>query len=372
MQNNTNPMFNNNKFKLGIFSINCSGGLAMTTVKGSWLNSWENNLKIAQLADKAGIEFILPAARWLGYEKGSSFHANVLEPTILASALLALTNNIAIFTTVHTSFHHPVVVAKQLTTIDHIGHGRAGLNVVCGWNTIEYEGLGIKFWRQHEERYRYSREWFDIIKNLWWRKEPFDWNGQFFKLKDVYSFPLPLQKKIPILNAAGSNEGKQFAICNADYLFTSMMDIAHLQKNIKELKEQEKLQNRKTPLGLLTFCYVVCRQTRKEAEEYLRYYSQEKADWQAVDKIINLAFNNTHSFPKEQLHSARNRFSAGFGGYPLIGSPDDISKQIVALYNAGLSGAALSFVNYLDEFPYFRDEVLLRLEKQGLRESYKY
>lgn len=370
MPNNINPMFNNNKFKLGIFSVNCSGGLAMTKVKESWLNSWENNLKIAQLADKAGIEFLLPVARWLGYERGSSFHANVLEPTTLASALLALTNNIGIFTTVHTSFHHPVVIAKQLATIDHIGNGRAGLNVVCGWNTNEYAAFGIKFWQQHEDRYRYSHEWFDVIKNLWWRKEPFDWNGQFFKLKDIYSFPLPLQKRIPILNAAGSNEGKQFAICNANYLFAMVVNIEHLRKNVMWLKEQAKLQNRKMPLGLLTDCYVVCRPTRKEAEEYLRYYSQENADWQTVDSIMNLMFKNTQSFPKEQLYSARNRFSAGHGGYPLVGSPDDISNNIVALYNAGLSGAALSFVNYLDEFPYFRDEVLPRLEKQGLREHF--
>uniref|UniRef100_A0A3B0MLQ9 Uncharacterized protein n=1 Tax=Arsenophonus endosymbiont of Trialeurodes vaporariorum TaxID=235567 RepID=A0A3B0MLQ9_9GAMM len=102
-----------------------------------------------------------------------------------------------------------------------------------------------------------------------------------------------MQKRIPILNAAGSNEGKQFAICNADYLFAMVLNIEHLRKNVIWLKEQVKLQNRKMPLGLLTYCYVVCRPTRKEAEEYLRYYSQENADWQKVDSIMNLMFKNT-------------------------------------------------------------------------------
>ncbi|SPP31973.1 hypothetical protein ARAF_1642 [Arsenophonus endosymbiont of Aleurodicus floccissimus] len=76
---------------------------------------------------------------------------------------------------------------------------------------------------------------------------------------------------------------------------------------------------------------------------------------------MNLMFKNTQSFPKEQLYLARNRFSAGHGGYPLVGSPDDISNNIVALYNAGLSGAALSFVNYLDELHYFRDVKFYRV-----------
>lgn len=94
---------------------------------------------------------------------------------------------------------------------------------------------------------------------------------------------------------------------------------------------------------------------------------KKNVDWQLVDSIMNLIFKNTRSFPKKQLYSARNRFSAGHGGYPLVGSPDDISNNIVVLYNVGLSDAALFFVNYLDEFPYFRDEVLPCLEKKGLR-----
>jgi hypothetical protein len=35
----------------------------------------------------------------------------------------------------------------------------------------------------------------------------------------------------------------------------------------------------------------------------------------------------------------------------------------------GFNGIATSFVNYLDEFPYFRDEVLPRLERLGLRDA---
>ena len=56
------------------------------------------------------------------------------------------------------------------------------------------------------------------------------------------------------------------------------------------------------------------------------------------------------------------------GIYPLIGTPDDIVEEMVQLEQAGLAGAAVVFLNYLNEMPYFNAEVLPRMERRGLRE----
>ena len=49
-----------------------------------------------------------------------------------AGALLAITTRIHVFSTVHVPIFHPLVVAKMGATLDHIGKGRWGLNVVSG------------------------------------------------------------------------------------------------------------------------------------------------------------------------------------------------------------------------------------------------
>src|SRR6202158_4737121 len=126
------PILNNNKLKLGFFSPNCSGGMSVTKVPERWVNSWENNIRLAQLADDAGIEFMLPIARWMGYGGETDFHGSVLETLIWATGLLAHTRRINVFATVHTAFIHPVVAAKQLATADQLGHGRLGLNGGAG------------------------------------------------------------------------------------------------------------------------------------------------------------------------------------------------------------------------------------------------
>ena len=52
-----------------------------------------------------------------------------------------------------------------------------------------------------------------------------------------------------------------------------------------------------------------------------------------------------------------------------VSTPDDIAAGLKSISDAGLAGTTIAFVNYIDEFPYFRDEVLPRLEALGLREK---
>ena len=56
------------------------------------------------------------------------------------------------------------------------------------------------------------------------------------------------------------------------------------------------------------------------------------------------------------------------GGMPIVGDPDHVAEELAALANAGARGIALSFVNYLDEVPYFAQEVMPRLARMGLRQ----
>ena len=100
-------------------------------------------------------------------------------------SVFPLIRNITVFATTHTAANHPVVVAKQLATIDRISRGRIGLNIVAGWNKPEYEALGLTLPDDHTTRYGYAQEWFDIVRALWSRTEAFDWDGAWFKLKNV-------------------------------------------------------------------------------------------------------------------------------------------------------------------------------------------
>src|ERR1700676_5429455 len=96
-------IFNANKLNLCIFSPNFSSGSAVQKLPERWDGSWENNLKLAQMADEAGIEFLLPIARWKGYGGETGFEGSTLETITWACGLLAKTKRISGFATVHTA-----------------------------------------------------------------------------------------------------------------------------------------------------------------------------------------------------------------------------------------------------------------------------
>ena len=73
--------------------------------------------------------------------------------------------------------------------------------------------------------------------------------------------------------------------------------------------------------------------------------------------------------PPEEFQRLRNHQANGMGGLPLVGDPDLVSRDMARLAALGLKGIAVSFLNYLDELPYFCAEVLPRLARLGLRDT---
>jgi FMNH2-dependent dimethyl sulfone monooxygenase len=71
--------------------------------------------------------------------------------------------------------------------------------------------------------------------------------------------------------------------------------------------------------------------------------------------------------PKEQLEGAKYHFIAGWGGYPLVGSPAHIADDITTLADAGLDGALLSWPRYEEGLKRFIAEVMPLVEQAGLR-----
>jgi FMNH2-dependent dimethyl sulfone monooxygenase len=361
------PMNRKDHFKLGLFSANCSGGLAVTKIEERWGATWEENLRMARIADQAGIDFLLPIARWIGYKGDTNFHGSVLEPIPWAAALLAATERISVFSTVHTAFNHPLVTAKQIATLDAIGGGRAGLNIVAGWNQPEYETMGVDMADAHDDRYGFAQEWWDVVREAWERDEIFDFDGKFFSLKHVESLPKPVGGRVPILNAGSSAQGRSFAGRNSDFVFTVVGGPEDGEAVVRSVKSQA-MEEHQRDVGVLTLSHVVCRPSRQEATDYLRYYAEENADWGAVDYLMNLQGLHAESFTKEMLGTMRSRFAAGHGSCPLIGTPDDVAEEIARYAKAGFDGMTLAFVDYAGELEYFVQEVLPRLERLGVRD----
>jgi dimethylsulfone monooxygenase len=367
-------MYTDNQLKLGLFGANCSSGRAVTLVPERWKATWRDNVDLARMADAAGIDFMLPIARWKGYGGDTDYQGATFETITWATGLLAKTERIVVFGTVHAPLFPPIIAAKQMVTADHVGEGRFGLNVVCGFNEGEFEMFGVEP-GDHRRRYAQGQEWIDALDAIWTRDD-FDFQGDIIKLHGVRAKPKPWNDARPlVMNAGASPEGKAFAIRNCDAFFTNAYSparretvddtpFAEAAARVMDAKTQARAFGRE--LGVYTTCLVTMRRTQREAEEYLRYV-EENADWNAVDSIMELKGLNDKE--PELRAKIRETYARGMGGMPVTGSPDTIAASLAQVSAAGFNGIALSFVNYLDELPLFRDEVLPRLERLGLRKK---
>lgn len=357
------PLKGPNRFKLGVFSANADGGLAITDVSERWRARWDDNLNAVGIADRAGIEFFLPIARWKGFGGKNRVREWSFETFTWAAGLASATERIGLFMTVHVPIVHPLYAAKALATVDHISKGRAGLNIVCGWNPQEFAMFGVAL---GEKGYVQAAEWVDIIERCYSSNDPFDFKGEYYDLKGVVSRPASVQVPRPVtMNAAFGAPGRDFAAKYCDYLFSTFTDIEDGRRHVADIRERSQRFGRQ--VGIYTVCHVVCRETQKEAEDYYNRYAVTEADHAAVDAHVagKKEFSNSHDKGAYDLY--RQRFAGGAGSYPLVGTPEKIVEDMVRIANEGYAGAALTFVNYTYELPFFCDRVLPLMKQAGLR-----
>jgi alkanesulfonate monooxygenase SsuD/methylene tetrahydromethanopterin reductase-like flavin-dependent oxidoreductase (luciferase family) len=79
--------------------------------------NWPNSRDIVTTADRAGFEALVPVARWKGFGGATNFNGTCYETLTWAAGMGAVTNHASIFCTTHVPTIHPIVAAKQCTTV---------------------------------------------------------------------------------------------------------------------------------------------------------------------------------------------------------------------------------------------------------------
>ena len=91
-------------------------------------------------------------------------------------------------------------------------------------------------------------------------------------------------------------------------------------------------------------------------------------DWDAAEHIVSIRISGGgRSIPPDLVREMIERHVSGIGTLPIVGSYDEVAETLKRYSNAGLDGMAVGLVNYIDEFPILRDEILPRLERFQLR-----
>lgn len=360
-----NALFGDNRLKLGLFGINCNRAVAMTLSPDVPVLTWEYTKRVAQLADRAGFEALIPVARWKAVGD-NGFNGRSFDTYAWAAGLAEATEQITLVMTSHVQANHPATTAKAVATIDHISGGRACLNIVNGWFEPEFRLFGTEF-LPHDQRYAYTTEWYELVRKFWTEHDEFEFNGKFFTVSGGYSLPKPLQTPLPaVMNAGGSPAGRQFIANYADAGYVLLpYDLDAARVAVDQRKTDAATAGR--DVATWTTAYVIQRDTREEAQRYLQHIFVDHADTSAGETMVKYLGLNSQIMSPDELAAFSLHLRAGSGGFPLVGTAEDIAETLTNLSAIGIDGVALSFVDFIDGLNRFTTDVIPQLEATGLR-----
>jgi probable F420-dependent oxidoreductase len=116
-----------------------------------------------------------------------------LDPLAILAYLAAATSRVRIGTTIiNLPFYNPVLLARELGTIDVLSHGRLDLGLGVGWSPDEFEAVGVPM----GDRGRRAEEALQVIEAIW-RDNPVEFEGRYFRVPKSYFDLKPVQNPRP-------------------------------------------------------------------------------------------------------------------------------------------------------------------------------
>ncbi|MFM1654861.1 LLM class flavin-dependent oxidoreductase [Brevibacillus sp. B_LB10_24] len=339
--------------KVAIWGSNISGGFLRSTADQTKDGSFAYNLRLAQLADRLGVDAILFPTRYLGGLGGSDAAGGQLDSLTIVGALAVHTRQVHFISAVLPAFVPPVTLAKMGATLEQITSGRWHVNLVSGWFQEEQEMFGIP-WISHSERYRRSEEYLQVVKGLW-QKEEFSFEGEHYQIRGGKMRPTPVQKPYPaIFQGGNSEEAQEMAGKFSDWYFMNGASIEELRPQMERVSEIASRHHRRVRFAVNAF--VIARETEKEAQEEFRYIV-DHADVTAINKFKNYARGAAGMWSRA---ASISDFVANNEGFRtgLIGSYQQVRDKIRELQLAGVEMILTAFRYPVDELPLFFEHVL--------------
>jgi len=340
---------------LGIFLPNAKGGAIMAdAAPPQYMPSWELNRLNAVIAEEAGFDFLLSMVKWRGFGGATSHWDYSLESFTLMAAIAAATERIQLYASVAIPTIHPAVIAKMAATIDDISKGRFGVNIVSGWNKLEYEQMGL--WRGDEYfkyRYEYATEYLDVLRKLW-ATGRISHKGRFFDLEDCKSLPRP-SRELPIICAGQSERGLRFTAQHADYSFLGGQDdtLGDLGRLNGKLQGVAAEYGRR--VGAYVLLTVIAEETDGAALAKRDFYIEhsDQAAMQEWARVAGLDFSRA---------TYKDLAVQTFLAIPYVaGSYQTVADYLDGLAEQGLAGVCFIFPDYEHDLRRLIDNVLPRL-----------
>ncbi len=253
------------------------------------------------IADVVGVYDVYRGSAEAALQDAAQVPVN--DPFGAISAMAAVTQNVGFGVTAAVTFEHPYLLARRLSTLDHLTKGRLAWNVVSSYLDSAARNIGLERQIAHDQRYDVAEEYMEVTYKLWegsWevgsvlrdkekgvftdasKVHPIRHEGAYYKVPGFHLCEPSPQRTPVIFQAGASARGRAFAARHAEAMFI----LATTPETAKKLTDQIRAEVQEAgrepdALKIFTLLTVITGPTdaaaRAKYEEYLSYASAEGA-----------------------------------------------------------------------------------------------
>ena len=209
------------------------------------------------------------------------------EPFTLLSALSQVTDKIGLAATASTTYDEPYHIARRFASLDHLSNGRAAWNIVTTGNPESAKNFGLDEHKEHSERYKRAREFYDVVTGLWdsFADDAFirdretgvyfdpdkmhvlNHVGDDLKVRGPLNIARPVQGWPVIVQAGQSEPGRQLAAETAEVVFCSPRNLEAAKELYADIKGRvDKAGRNRDHLKILPAALIVIGDSKEDAQ----------------------------------------------------------------------------------------------------------
>ncbi|AFY34851.1 LLM class flavin-dependent oxidoreductase [Calothrix sp. PCC 7507] len=299
----------------------------------------------------------------------------------VASFAAAATDRLKFLIAHRPGFVNPTLFARKAATLDHFTSGRIAVHIITGGSDAEQQRDGD--WLDHDTRYRRTDEYLEIVKRVWTSDTPFDYEGEFYRVKDAFSDVKPVQQPhIPLYFGGASGAAVPVGAKHSDVYAMWGEPIAAVKERIAEVKAAAPPG--RSPKFSVSLRPILGDTEAKAWERARSILSRIKeirsgttgnqpvsARPQAVGSHRLLQFAQESEIHDKRLWTPIAAATGAYGNTTaLVGTPEQVAESLVDYYDAGVTTILIrGFDPLADAIAYGRDVIPLVRDEVQRREQ---
>lgn len=311
--------------------------------------------RFAQAHEAAGFDRVL-----IGYGSGGPDGFGV------ASYVASVTDKLTFLIAHRPGFVAPTLAARKAATLDQFTEGRIALHIITGGSDPEMQRDGD--FVGHDDRYRRTDEYLDIVRKTWTEDVPFDYDGEFYQVRKAFSEVKPFQKPhVPIYFGGMSGPALPVGAKHADVFAMWGEPVAAVQAQMDEVHVEAAKWGRK-PKFSVSFRPILAANEEAAWEKARGYLDRvislrggvvPKYDPQAVGSQRLLGLAEKSEVHDDRLWTAIARAVGATGNTTaLVGTPDQVCESLLRYYDAGVTTLLIRGFQPLDDASEYGRELI--------------